>query len=341
MSAPPHSEAETQPIRRPRARRRRRFGVVRWTFAVVLGAGASVATFPDRLGIDTRSPFAQLIAFRPVVVAGVGVLALVGLLITAMNRRFWPVPAVLALVGVVGASLVLPRTVAEAAPAGGSTLKVLAANVYEGRADADSLAALIIAEDPDIVSIPESGGRFARELAPYLEPHGYRVEASNSTRARDVTGNTIIVAERLGDVRFRVGDEVRFPYIEATGGGLGDLRFVAFHSVAPMPRSVATWRADLGVLPQWCRGEGPAVIAGDFNATLDHSVFREAIAGCRDAGSQAGNGLTGTWPTWAPAWLGPQIDHVIATKPIVAESFETRLVPGSDHRAIVATLRLP
>lgn len=108
-----------------------------------------------------------------------------------------------------------------------------------------------------------------------------------------------------------------------------------------MPRSVGQWRSDLETVATWCSGTSPAIVAGDFNASLDHSVFRDAIRGCGDAGSQTGNGLAGTWPTWAPAWLGPQIDHIVYTGGISAESFSTHLVPGTDHRAIVSTLRLP
>ncbi|MEU6696252.1 endonuclease/exonuclease/phosphatase family protein [Pseudonocardia sp. NPDC046786] len=341
MSAPPHPDAETQPIRRERPRRR--VGAVRWAFALLLAAGAALAVLPDQIGLDTRSPFAQVIAFRPLMVAGLLMLVVLGALITVFARRFWPVPVALAVVALIGAALVLPRTipVTTTPTAGGPTLKVLAANVYEGRADADSLAALIEAEDPDVVSIPESGANYESELAPLLEPMGYRTAASVGPWERDVTGNTVVWADRLGDVRTRIGEDARFPYVEITGGGLGELRFVAFHSVAPVPRSVATWRSDLSEVQKWCSSGSPAIIAGDFNATLDHSVFRDTIAGCGDAAAQTGNGLAGTWPTWAPQWLGPQIDHVLATAPITAESFETRLVPGSDHRAIVATLRLP
>lgn len=340
VSAPPHPDSQTQPIRRGRTRRR--FGPLRWACALFLGTGAALATLPDLAGLDAYSPFAQIIAFRPLLVAGLAVLVGLGLLITVFARRFWPVPVVLALVALLGASLVLPRTTASAAPpAGGATLKVLALNVYEGEADTDSLAALIDNEDPDIVSIPEAGGRYQRELEPLLEPLGYRVESSVSPRRADVTGNSIAIAEHMGDVRTRIGDDVQFPYLEATGGGLGDLRFVAFHSVAPVPRSVGQWRSDLNTLTGWCSGDAPAVIAGDFNATLDHSVLRDAITGCSDAAADTGNGLSGTWPTWAPAWLGPQIDHVLSTEGIVAETFETHLVPGTDHRAVVTTLRLP
>ena len=337
MSAPPRPDSTTQP--NPRGPRRR--GRPRWVWASVLGLGAAGLLLPDLVGADRYFPFAQLIAFRPLFVGAVAAVAVPAAIVTAFHRRFWPVPVALLLVALAGAALVAPRTVAEPAPGGGRALTVLSLNVYEGEADADSLAALIRAEDPDIVSIPEAGGRYLRELEPLLTPLGYSMESSVSRREADVRGNTVAWADRLGDVRTRVGEETRFHSIEATGGELGDLRFVAFHSVAPVPRSVGQWREDVGHLQQWCGADTPAVVAGDFNATLDHSVLRDAMAGCSDAGAQTGNGLAGTWPTFAPEWMGPQIDHVLSNQGIVAESFSVHLVPGTDHRAIVTTLRVP
>jgi hypothetical protein len=53
------------------------------------------------------------------------------------------------------------------------------------------------------------------------------------------------------------------------------------------------------------------LIAGDFNATLDHRVLRRLLGrGYADAADAAGDGLTWTWP-------------------------------ARDHRALVARLRLP
>ena len=80
-------------------------------------------------------------------------------------------------------------------------------------------------------------------------------------------------------------------------------------------------------------------MAGDFNATLDHSPFRTGTAGCGDAAEQAGAGLIGTWPAGWPRPAGTQIDHVIATSDLTAESFEVHDVAGTDHRAVLARLR--
>jgi endonuclease/exonuclease/phosphatase (EEP) superfamily protein YafD len=39
--------------------------------------------------------------------------------------------------------------------------------------------------------------------------------------------------------------------------------------------------------------------------------------------------------------VGPQIDHVLATDGISAETFTVHDIPGSDHRAVLTRLRLP
>ncbi|OLT11012.1 hypothetical protein BJF78_27930 [Pseudonocardia sp. CNS-139] len=156
-------------------------------------------------------------------------------------------------------------------------------------------------------------------------------------------GVAVALPDRLADVDVRIGTETSsFPYLELSGGALGDLRVVSFHSMAPVPGSVPEWRSDLALLGQWCAGPTPAIVAGDFNATLDHSALRAGTAGCGDAASQRGQGLV---PTWGPSprtrEFGPQIDHVFATDGIVAETFEVIDVAGSDHRAVLTTLRLP
>ena len=159
----------------------------------------------------------------------------------------------------------------------------------------------------------------------------------------DVKGVTAATRADLGEVAVRVDRSTTFPSLEVTGGGLGDLRFVTFHSVAPTREDIANWRRDLATLDRWCanRGIGPAIVAGDFNATLDHSVFRDAITGCADAAGRTGNGLVATWPSWAPRWLGPQIDHVLVTGGVTAETLSVHDLPGTDHRAVLTRLRLP
>lgn len=335
MSAPP--------LPQNRARQ-----VLRYLVAIAFTLIVAVFAVPDLVfGLDRRSPFAQIVSFRPWVLVGLLVLVVLLAVMLRYDRRVWPFVAGAVVVLLVGGGVTLPRALADPLPTGGTPLEVLAFNTYEGRADVQDLAALIRSEQPDVISLEEAGRRFSGELAPLIEPMGYRLFPSDGAGPTDVQNVTAAVSERLGNVDVQVlHDTSTFPEVVVTGGGLGSLRFVAFHSVAPTPGSVADWVSDLEYLQRWCAGGSPAIVVGDFNATLDHSALRAGTAGCHDAASQLGDGLT---PTWGPssagsavrAVIGPQIDHVFTTDGIAAAAFAVHDIAGSDHRAITSTLRLP
>jgi endonuclease/exonuclease/phosphatase (EEP) superfamily protein YafD len=345
MTAPP---GQLSPVTPPPGRGpRRRLGrVLAGLAAAAFTAGCAAVTLPDLVGLDTRTPFLQLVAFRQwELVADAGVLAVLLVLIRFAHRArpfLVPSAAGVLVVVLVGGSIVLPRLISNPVPATGTPLTVLSFNTFKGGADPAALAAIIAAQQPDLVSLPEAGVRFAAELGPLVEPLGYRLETSRD-RGADVDTVTALVSNRLGDVTFRVGREAKaFPYLEVTGGALGPLRFVASHAAGPTPGDVGRWVSDLKLLQQWCAGSTPAIIAGDFNATLDHSAFRAGMAGCSDAADQRGDGLIPTWsPTPGTRFFGPQIDHVLATPGIQAETFAVLDSPGSDHRPILTRLRLP
>lgn len=282
------------------------------------------------------------VSLRPYAVLGGGILAVATAFIAAARyRRYRPTAAGFLAVVLAGAGTLVPRVIAEPAPApAGESLTVVAFNAYDGGADVDAVAALIRTERPDLGSLVETGADYRSRLAPLIEPLGYRLYNSTQPGDPELYGVTAIVSARLGKVRTDIDSSLPFHSIQVSGGDLGVLRFVAFHSVAPRRRDVAQWRSDLAHLPDWCAGPPPAIIAGDFNATFDNSTFRHAIAGCGDAAAQRGAGLVPTWPTWLPPWIGPQIDHVLATSGITAETFQVRHIPGSDHRAVIARLHL-
>ena len=334
MNAPAAELPRTRPSR------------LRLALSVLVVAAAAVGTLPDLLGLDARSPFAQLVAFRPALLAGVLVFGVVAAVAAGLRRAGRTLAAGLLGVGLVGSVVVLPRAVPDslATPGAARTLTVLAFNTYEGEADVAAFAALIRDTRPDVVALIEVGGRYRDRLAPLVPEYRFRASQEDGP---DVQGVTAAVHEDLADpdvspVAARVDRSTDFPSVELTGGGLGDVRFVAFHSVAPVPGQVPQWRHDLGTLARWCanRDAGRVIIAGDFNATLDHSVFRDATQGCADAAAAAGGGLAGTWPTTLPRPLGAQIDHVLVTGDVAVATFAVHDLPGSDHRAVLTRLLL-
>jgi endonuclease/exonuclease/phosphatase (EEP) superfamily protein YafD len=344
MTAPPGWLARSASPTPSAPGHRRRRGIARYLAAAVFTLVVAIPVVPDLLFVlDRRSPFVQLVSMRPWILLGAVALLAMLLLVFVFERRALPFVIGVLVVVLAAAGLVLPRVLPDSLPTTGTPFRVLAFNTYEGEADADELAALIEDQQPDAVAVIEAGVDFAQQLEPLVEPLGYELHTSTDSDQEDVEGVVALVSERYGDVDVRIGtDTTEFPYLELTGGELGDLRFVAFHAAAPVPGLVPAWNEDLALLSQWCAGPTPAVIAGDFNATLDHSALRAGTSGCGDAAEQRGEGLT---PTWGPnptfRRIGPQIDHVFATDGITAESFGVHDIDGSDHRAVVTTLRLP
>jgi endonuclease/exonuclease/phosphatase (EEP) superfamily protein YafD len=123
------------------------------------------------------------------------------------------------------------------------------------------------------------------------------------------------------------------------------VQIVCVHPHPPVPlwyrRAADRWRSELAVLPP--PGDPLVVLAGDFNATLDHAQFRRLLRlGYADAASQDGNGLMLTWglePAGRPALLA--VDHILVDPRCAVLATSVHRLPGSDHQAVYAELRLP
>lgn len=89
------------------------------------------------------------------------------------------------------------------------------------------------------------------------------------------------------------------------------------------------------------------LLVGDFNATLDHGALRRLLRrGYLDAADEVGAGLTPTWPSGRATALAAfdpppaTIDHVLVERGVAVAAVRVHDVPGSDHRAVLADLRL-
>jgi endonuclease/exonuclease/phosphatase (EEP) superfamily protein YafD len=312
--------------------------------------------FPEVLGLNGRSPFVQVVAFRPQLAAiTVVVAALAGL--GAWTRRAGPdallVAVALALVGIVGLVDVGARATGSAAAVGtgdsdssaGGSLVVLSLNTYKGQADPDALADLVRSRSPDLVALPEARGDLRRRLASRLDDDqggsGYRSYSADDSD--DASGMTVFVRSSLGRPTVAQDRSGTYPSIvvdlpRSAPGVASGLRFVAVHPRSPRPGGTGSWARDVAGLSRWCRAGRPTVLAGDMNSTEDHQAFTDATARCSDAGSVTGDGVTGTWPSWLPGFLGAQIDHVLTTGGPRPTAFEVVPAAGTDHRAILARI---
>jgi endonuclease/exonuclease/phosphatase (EEP) superfamily protein YafD len=120
-----------------------------------------------------------------------------------------------------------------------------------------------------------------------------------------------------------------------------------YSPVAGDTNTVADWRGGMAgskvQLDNFARTAGPAavIVGGDYNSTPDMRQFRDLLTnGYRDAVEQSGSGFAPTFPSNRKFPPLITIDHVI-TRNATAASVRTIEVPGSDHRALLVTVRVP
>lgn len=113
--------------------------------------------------------------------------------------------------------------------------------------------------------------------------------------------------------------------------------------MAPLTADHAGWTEDQPKLRTALNSiDGPVVVAGHFNATLDHKIMRQLQGdGFIDAAEASGAGISATWPQGSrvpfPLFA---IDHVMTREtPLVPIRTQTGVVPNSDHRAVIVTYR--
>ena len=308
--------------------------VLAWLLVVPIGVWVVVRLF----GLERGFPMVPLVAFTPLVVLGaVAVIAVAALL---RQRAAAAAAAVLAIVLVV---LVAPRALGGPSdPNGpaGPRLRVLSANMHFGFGSADALVALARRLRPDVLAVQELTPSLARdldaaglaELLPerviYPEPRGPGI----GLYARIPLTRATAPGTRRNPLAFAIARPAGGPVVE-----LGSV-----HVTPPYSNQVAVWRADLRVVPQATTSSRIRILAGDFNASLDHAELRGLIdSGYVDAAAEVGAGLRATWPNARRLPPPVTIDHVLADARCGVQEFSVHAIPGTDHRAVFAELVLP
>lgn len=329
---------------------------------LALATGLLALAWPQLLGLHRTSPLVQVVALRGAS-AAVGlvlaVLATVIALLAVGARRFFATIAILLLVfSGLQAAVLASRGFGAGGfeTPGGTTVTVLSWNTLGDAPGVDAVTELVLETGADVVALPETTAGFAQEVARRARAAGsplvsYTVAYDEISKARSTS---VLISTDLGSYVVGTGrsNTSVLPSVVAVPTGTGPT-IVAAHPVAPLPQYVGEWRSDLAWLAAQCAGED-VILAGDFNATLDHFVGLETAATdvtgattrtelgrCRDAAREAGAGALGTWPTGVPPILGTAIDHVLATPSWRVSGFRVltdRDEQGSDHRPVLAQL---
>lgn len=276
------------------------------------------------------------LAFTPLAAAGAGALGL-----AAIRRGEWRTAALLlAAAGALGA-VVVPRTQARAQPAvdAPERVRILSANVFKGAGRPGELARLIAELSPDVVALQEQTPGYLRALdaAGLAEQYPHRV-AGTGKRLNDaaVLSRHPLEPLEVELQRVNVGAVLVLPSGQR-------VPVVSAHPLPPAdPKAEAHWIRALERLPGPAGGLTGGLIAGDFNATLDHPAFRRVLArGWRDAAAELGLGLRSTWQGQHLGLMRLTIDHVLVPPGAAVRELQIHPLRGSDHRVLTATVDLP
>ncbi len=229
-----------------------------------------------------------------------------------------------------------------------ATIRMLSANLFKGKADPSSLVRFA-KENADVITVaeltPEAVERFSRVGINETFAHSLLMPGPGAG------GIGIWSRYPLAALSAPKLWRVRMPGARLSVPGVRfDPLVASVHVMSPVAgdqNTVDDWRLGMASAKEqltfFGRVAGPAavIIGGDYNSTPDLRQFRDLLTdGYRDAVEQTGAGFAPTYPSnrWYPPVI--TIDHVL-TRNAAAKSIRTVDIPGSDHRALLATIKVP
>ena len=300
-----------------------------------LAGGVAIWAIARTFGLEGEYPFIQLMAYTPYVL----VLSVLACVAIGFLRR-WGALTV-ALVGVAAIAIaVLPREFGgpEDAPPG-TEIRMLSLNTLRGNADVTRLLEIIEERDINVLSLqelPVNGvKRLKRRGLQEILP--YRVLG-----IEDEGGGGVYTSFPANGMRPTL-TKLRQPRAKIKPPRAIDFEVMSVHPRAPTgPKLTPYWSREISRLPKADEPGPPRVLAGDFNATLDHVKLRDLMdTGYRDASEVMGDGLLTTWPSKLKWPLPVTIDHFLVEEPIKIRDYDVMQVNNTDHRAIYTELVVP
>lgn len=308
----------------------------------MLIAAAALTLDPAVVGLSTYTPVAHLVALRGALALGlVLVAAALGMCALLVRHRGEDRPTrltlvcgVLTLVATLHVGVLVSRGPSASAALpddkGPGEIDVLALNTY-GAVDGAAAIAKVLAEHrADVVVLSEIRLGSALQVA----GDDYAVHLGIGRAGRSAP-TALLVAGSMGEYEPIDGPELEYGLVGAAPVSGDGPTLYAVHVASPVGRRMQLWRDELELVMGLCAETTNVIIAGDYNATVDHAPLRETS--CVDG--SVGSGGVGTWPAGLPAALGTPIDHVF-TDPGSWTPIASAVItlPETDHRGVLVRL---
>jgi endonuclease/exonuclease/phosphatase (EEP) superfamily protein YafD len=343
---PPAPAARASSISRRAASGSKRRGAVVWqllAFAVLLPV-ASLSIF-RAVPAEWPTPVVQLLSFTP----WLALPSAAAMLLAFLGRSRWQQALTAALL-VCQAFWLFPFDIGRpAANAAGATveLKVMNINSEFGQADAAEIVRLVRENGIGLLTIQEHSqglqDRLSAEGLDGLLPN----RISNPTD--DAGGSAVYSRYPVEQVGLIPDTAFAMPTVRLrpeADGNVAVLEVTNVHALPPVDVRVDQWRSDLAAVGRLAERPGNRLLIGDFNATLDHSEFRDILNGVDgpglvDVGAASGSRLVPTWPMDGQLLPGITIDHLVTSPALGSSGYQVHRVAGTDHAAVLATLAVP
>lgn len=222
---------------------------------------------------------------------------------------------------------------------GAGSITVMSANLMVGQASAARVVEVATLNGADILVLQEVTPAALHRLRIAGIDEAYPHSAGAAMPS--VAGTMVFAEQPLTDIA---------PLGTTVGGWAmtvgGNTTLLAVHPWPPVG-DASEWHADHAAVRR-AAGErgGPALVVGDFNATVDHRAVQELLGrDFRDAASEANSGWQPTWPASGEVAVAGvpipplmALDHVLVRGPLHSTDTQTVSIAGTDHRALIATL---
>lgn len=301
---------------------------VAWWLVVAMVVGLAVPTLARLFGIE-NGVLMVAVAITPWIT-----FACVVPLIAALLLRAWVVAGAAGAMLALGLFWLAPLYVGGGG-GGEPVVTVATVNMTFGKGDAAAIVAMIDEYDVDLLSVqeitPEGAAALSAAGIDRLLPHGEVLAEPG------ITGTALYSTFPLK--RVRELDGYLSGHIAAVASTpIDDITFLAVHPRAPGGANHDGWAQEMTWLKEDLAAlTGPVIVAGDFNTSRDHKVFREIEGlGYVDAADRMDAGFRPTFPVNRELFPIVAIDHVMTRDvPLRPATFELVTIPDADHIAMI------
>lgn len=227
----------------------------------------------------------------------------------------------------------------DTSPEADDDLVIVASNLEFGEADPTALAGEIRSRQADALVLTE----VTPQALHTIQATEIGRQLPNRAGQADLGAAGTVVLSRYPVTQIARGSGTLNQPLVSLATEKGEVLVKAVHPMPPT--SPLTWHRELKNLDTAlaelvATDPRPVVVAGDFNATEDHTVFRPLTRTLVDAHQAAGAGWVRTWPRESAIPAFAHLDHVLTHGLGVVDAGSFTL-PGTDHSAVWARLSLP